>query len=290
MSTYHYSENAISNVSLVARLVNECYTIYNIRDDNAIHVWSKKYVKHIQFPRDHKFNLYYAGINEADVDEHCCLSTVKRASECTFIVRSTIMDHYKNIHLDIDLLFVNKIPVLLMISCNIRFIHFKALLSKHNKRVQNRPQQIVQSRRFKTRSTYVDRDFENIVDWVHSNLHLDLTNYMVDSQVSITEDVIQVVNDMVKQEVIPGGIQFRNIHHELILLDLFTNNDIYDNDSYASDADWKVGKKPETHLEKIVFNIDVDNNEIDDLNDENAIHLKDGLADDNNTDIEDSGV
>ena len=95
---------------------------------------------------------------------------------------------------------------------------------------------------------------------------------------------------MVKQEVTPDGIQFRNIHHESILPDLFASNDIYDYDSYVSDADWKVGKKPETHLEKIVFNIDVDNNEIDDLNDENAIHLKDGLADDNNTDIEDSGV
>ena len=38
MSTYYYSKNAISNVSPVARLVNEYYTIYNTRDDDVIYV------------------------------------------------------------------------------------------------------------------------------------------------------------------------------------------------------------------------------------------------------------
>ena len=46
-----------------------------------------------------------------------------------------IMEHYKDIHLDIDLLFVNKIPFLLAKSRDIGFIDYKALLSKHNKRL-----------------------------------------------------------------------------------------------------------------------------------------------------------
>ena len=83
----------------------------------------------------------------------------------------------------------------------------------------------------------MDGALDNIVDWVRSNLHIDLTNCTVDSQVSITEEVIQVVNDIVKQEVTPDGIQFYNIHHESILSDLFTNSDLYNNESYASDAD-----------------------------------------------------
>ena len=127
-------------------------------------MWSKECGKHIQLSRDYKFNLYYVGINEADMDEHCCPNTVKQALECTFIIRPTIMDHYKDIHLDIDLLFVNKIPILLMISWNIRFMHCKVLLSKHNKCVQNKLQQIVQSRRFKAVSTFVYETFKNIVD------------------------------------------------------------------------------------------------------------------------------
>ena len=55
----------------------------------------------------------------------------------------TIMEHYKNIHLDIDLMFENKIPFLLAISRDVGFIHYKALLSKHDKRVQNGLQQTV---------------------------------------------------------------------------------------------------------------------------------------------------
>ena len=116
-------------------------------------------------------------------------------------------------------------------------MHFKVSLTKHNKYMQNRLHQIVQSREFMTVSTFVDRDFKNKVDWVCSNLHQDSANCTVDSQVYITKDVIQVVNDMVKQEVTSEGIQFCNTHHESILSDLFANNDLYDNDSYASDAD-----------------------------------------------------
>ena len=152
------------SVLTVTRLANKYYTIYDIRDDDAIYVWSKKYGKHIQFPGDHKFNLYYEGINEIDMDKHCCPSTVKLALACSLIVRSTIMNHYKNIYFDIDLLLVNKIPIFLMISRNIGFMHFKALLSKHTKYVQNRLQQIIQSRGSKAVFTFVDRDFWNIVD------------------------------------------------------------------------------------------------------------------------------
>ena len=89
------------------------------------------------------------GISEADMDKHCCLNTVKQALVYTSILPSTIMDHYKDIHLDIELLFVNKILILLMIFWNIGFMHFKVLPSKHNKRVQNRLQYIIQSRGFK---------------------------------------------------------------------------------------------------------------------------------------------
>ena len=95
---------------------------------------------------------------------------------------------------------------------------------------------------------------------------------------------------MGKQEVTLASIQFHKIHHESILLDLFSDNDLYDNDNYAFDADWKIGKKPETDLKKIVFDINVNNNEINDLNNKDTLHLKDGLADDNNAGIEDSGV
>ena len=61
-----------------AKLANEYYIICNTRVDNAIYVQSKEDSKYLQFQRDHKFNLYYMDISEADVDEHCYLNTVKQ--------------------------------------------------------------------------------------------------------------------------------------------------------------------------------------------------------------------
>ena len=58
----------------------------------------------------------------------------RTTEDITTLVPPKIMEYYKNIRLDIDLLFVNKIPFLLAKSQDIRFIHCKALLSKYNKR------------------------------------------------------------------------------------------------------------------------------------------------------------
>ena len=73
-----------------------------------------------------------------------------------------IMEHYKNIHLDIDLLFVSKIPFLLAKSRDIGLIHYKALLIKHDKQVQNGLWSIVLQgdlRGFKVTSTFGDGAF-----------------------------------------------------------------------------------------------------------------------------------
>ena len=48
-----------------------------------------------------------------------------------------IMKHYKDIHLDINILFVNRTAFLLAISRDIGFIHYKPMASSVTKRVQN---------------------------------------------------------------------------------------------------------------------------------------------------------
>ena len=53
-----------------------------------------------------------------------------------------IMKHYKDIHLDIDILFVNKTVFLLAISWDIGFIHCRLMSSSATKRVQNTMEQI----------------------------------------------------------------------------------------------------------------------------------------------------
>ena len=76
VSTYHYSENAIANLLSFAKLADDYYIICNTRVDDAIYVQSKDDGKYLRFQRDHKFNLYYMDISEADLEEHCYLNTV----------------------------------------------------------------------------------------------------------------------------------------------------------------------------------------------------------------------
>ena len=90
--------------------------------------------------------------------------------------------------------------------------------------------------------------------------------------------------------MIPSRIQCYNIHLELILLDLFTISDIYDNDSYASYTDWKIEKTPGIDSKKLEFNINKPETDLKKKNDREAVHPNCGLADDNNNNIEDHGA
>ena len=86
-----------------------------------------------------------------------------------------------------------------------------------------------------------------------------------------------------------------------ILSDLYIESDIYDSYSYASYADWEVEKTPESNLKKLEFNIDkletdlkkidfninINGDEIDYMNDKKVVHPNGDLTDDNDSNIED---
>ena len=84
--------------------------------------------------------------------------------------------------------------------------------------------------------------------------------------VPMPDDVIEVVNDMGKQEGMPNGIQFHNIHHKSTLADFYADEDLNDDDSCALVTDWDLSKKPEEDLKKITFDDHVDDDEVEDFN------------------------
>ena len=145
---------------------------------------------------------------------------------CVIYIFKTIellpMNCYKNRDLDIDILFLNKTQTFLMLSLNSRCIYFRMLLSRHNKYILNKLQQIIQSQRLKNISIVMEGIFKNMFNWIYSNLHIDLIKYMTDSQVYTSKNLLQVMNELMKQEVKSDSIQCYNIHHESILLGLFT--------------------------------------------------------------------
>ena len=102
-------------------------------------------------------------------------------------------------HLDTDLLFVNKIPFLLAKSRDIEFIHCKALFTKHDKQVQNGLRSIVvnyQARRFKVTSVFGDGAFKPLVKWTRQDFHVDLTTCATDSHVPRAKNVIRFVKEI----------------------------------------------------------------------------------------------
>ena len=83
-------------------------------------------------------------------------------------------------------------------------------------------------------------------------------------------------------------------------MDLVAENNIYNNYSHTSYVDWKIERtteahpkklefninKPETGLKKIDFNINVNDDEIDDMNDKEAVHSSNDLVDEECSNIE----
>ena len=90
-------------------------------------------------------------------------------------------------------------------------------------------------------------------------------------------------------------------HIKLILSNIVTESDIYNNYSYRLCVNWEIEKKHETHPKKLEFNIDkpetglkkidfntnVSNNEIDDMNNIEAVHPSGDLTNDDYSNIED---
>ena len=86
-------------------------------------------------------------------------------------------------------------------SRDIGFIHCKALLSKHDKQVQNGLRSIVlnyQTRGSKATSVFGDRAFEPLVEWIRHDLHIDLTTCAADSPVPQAEKTIRFVKERLR--------------------------------------------------------------------------------------------
>ena len=97
-----------------------------------------------------------------------------------------------------------------------------------------------------------------------------------------TNNARRATNELMNQGEKLDGIRCYSTHQELILLNLITESDIYNNYSYASCVDWEIEKTPVTPQKKLEFdihkpkiglkkidfniNININDNEIDDMN------------------------
>ena len=99
---------------------------------------------------NHRFKVDVESPNlpEKDVELlYCLVSRLLYTSKITrpdiyacvvyiFVRMELPTEYHKDKHLDIDTLFVNKTQMFLILPLNDRYMHFKTLLSKHNKYIQ----------------------------------------------------------------------------------------------------------------------------------------------------------
>ena len=117
------------------------------------------------------------------------------------LVPSSVLENYKNIHLNIDLLFVNEVAFFLATLRHVGFIHCRAVLSKHDKWVANALQETMkecEQRGFKVISVSGDLAFEPIKQWVKDELNITLTTCDADSHVPRVENAIKFVKEQVR--------------------------------------------------------------------------------------------
>ena len=179
--------------------------------------------------------------------------------------------------------------------------HFKTLFSKHKNCVLIILQKIIQSQRLMNVFTVLEGVLKDMSKWIRSNLHKDQTKYVTNSQVDTTNNVRRATDALINQGVNTDNVQCYNTHQESILSDVIIESDIYDNYSHTLCVDWKIEKtpearskklefnidKPKTGLKKIDFNININDNEIDDMNSQEVVHSSDDLTDDECSNIED---
>ena len=178
-----------------------------------------------------------------------------------------------------------------------RYTCFETLYYEHMNNTLIILQEIIKSQRF-MKVSIILVVLKNMIKWLDISLPTDLTKYNIDHQINTTNDTRRAKNKLINQGVKTTNestnVHYYNINQELILSNIVTESDIYNNYSYNSCVNWEIEKtlethpkklecyidKPETDLKKIDFNIIVNDNEINDMNDDKIAHPSDDQADD----------
>ena len=88
--------------------------------------------------------------------------------------------------------------------------------------------------RFKKVFTILKGVLKNVIKWLDSSLHINLTKYITDHQEYTNNNTGKEKNKLINQGVKTANDQYYNTHQESILLNTFTESASCDNHSYTS--------------------------------------------------------
>ena len=97
-------------------------------------------------------------------------------------------NYHKDGHLNVDVLFVKKIRLFILLSVENRHMEFELLFSKHTMYLLNIIQQTIQSQRFKAMLAILRVVPKNTKEWICMNLCTTQANFTTNSQVDAATD------------------------------------------------------------------------------------------------------
>ena len=113
-------------------------------------------------------------------------------------VPAEVLKHYKETHLDIDVMYINKIPFLAAVSKSTGMIHCMPVMNKDNKRVSDALTSIISQytgRGFKVVTIHGDGAFDSLKDWAMNTHKVQLTVSGADGHVPQAENAIKFIKE-----------------------------------------------------------------------------------------------
>ena len=119
------------------------------------------------------------------------------------LVLPKFIEHYKYIHLDLDVPFVYSVAFFLAKSKDIGCIHCKTILTMSDKQVMNRLKSIVldyEAIKFKFTTTFTDGafKFKLMINWMRHILHIYLTTFATDLNAPRAKNAIKFIKEIVR--------------------------------------------------------------------------------------------
>ena len=117
--------------------------------------------------------------------------------EVTNDVPEEILKEYKDVHVDIDIMYLNKITFFTAISRNIKLIRCRAIATRDKKRVQDAMQELIKEYVI-VRKIQGDNEFAPLKRWLIEKHKVDLENCDTNAHVPAVERINRFLKEQIK--------------------------------------------------------------------------------------------
>ena len=116
-------------------------------------------------------------------------------------VPEEVLKEYRHVHVDVDIMYVNKIPFFTAISRNIKLIQCRAIAKRDKKRVQDAIQELIKEyakRGFVVKTIHGDNEFAPLKSWLIEKHKVELETCDTDAHVPAIERTNRFLKERIR--------------------------------------------------------------------------------------------